>query len=122
MPQLLVEDAVKAYDGKVAVDHVSFEVQGGEVFGLLGPNGAGKSTLIRMTMDILRPDSGRIVLAGRPSTDADHDRLRRGPRPHRLSPRGARPLPQVQGPRRPRLLRAPEGDEGARGEEEGAGG
>ena len=75
MPQLLVEDAVKAYDGKVAVDHVSFEVQGGEVFGLLGPNGAGKSTLIRMTMDILRPDSGRIVLDGRPSTDADHDRI-----------------------------------------------
>ena len=75
MPQLLVEDAVKAYDGKVAVDHVSFEVNGGEVFGLLGPNGAGKSTLIRMTMDILRPDSGRILLDGRSSTDANHDRV-----------------------------------------------
>jgi ABC-2 type transport system ATP-binding protein len=75
MPQLLVDDAVKAYDGKVAVDHVSFEVNGGEVFGLLGPNGAGKSTLIRMTMDILRPDAGRILLDGRPSTNADHDRV-----------------------------------------------
>jgi ABC-2 type transport system ATP-binding protein len=75
MPQLTIENVVKAYDGKLAVDRVSFEVNGGEVFGLLGPNGAGKSTLIRMTMDILRPDSGRIVVNGRPSNDADHDRV-----------------------------------------------
>ena len=76
MPQLVIEDVVKAYDTKVAVDGVSFEVNGGEVFGLLGPNGAGKSTLIRMVMDILRPDSGRILVSGRPSTDADHDNAR----------------------------------------------
>jgi ABC-2 type transport system ATP-binding protein len=75
MPQLTIENVVKAYDGKLAVDHVSFEVNGGEVFGLLGPNGAGKSTLIRMTMDILRPDSGRIIVNGRPSANADHDRV-----------------------------------------------
>jgi ABC-2 type transport system ATP-binding protein len=75
MPQLLVESVCKSYDGKVAVDQVSFEVNGGEIFGLLGPNGAGKSTLIRMTMDILRPDSGRIMLDGRPSSDADHDKV-----------------------------------------------
>src|SRR5206468_8565615 len=70
-----IEEVVKAYDGKVAVDRVSFEVDGGEIFGLLGPNGAGKSTLIRMAMDILRPDSGRILLDGLPSTGADHDRV-----------------------------------------------
>jgi ABC-2 type transport system ATP-binding protein len=75
MPQIKIENVVKAYDGKVAVDQVSFEISGGEVFGLLGPNGAGKSTLIRMAMDILRPDSGRILLDGRPSTNADHDRV-----------------------------------------------
>ena len=75
MPQLAIENVVKAYDGKLAVDQVSFEVNGGEVFGLLGPNGAGKSTLIRMTMDILRPDSGRILINGRPSIDADHDKV-----------------------------------------------
>jgi ABC-2 type transport system ATP-binding protein len=75
MPQLSIENVVKAYDTKVAVDQVSFEVNGGEVFGLLGPNGAGKSTLIRMAMDILRPDSGRILVNGRPSNDADHDRV-----------------------------------------------
>ncbi len=75
MPQLSIENVVKAYDTKIAVDQVSFEVNGGEVFGLLGPNGAGKSTLIRMAMDILRPDSGRILVNGRPSTDADHDKV-----------------------------------------------
>jgi ABC-2 type transport system ATP-binding protein len=75
MPSLSVENVVKAYDGKVAVDQVSFEVQGGEVFGLLGPNGAGKSTLIRMAMDILRPDSGRILINGKPSINADHDEV-----------------------------------------------
>jgi ABC-2 type transport system ATP-binding protein len=75
MVQLSIENVAKAYDGKAAVDGVSFEVSGGEVFGLLGPNGAGKSTLIRMAMDILRPDSGRILLDGRPSTDADHDKV-----------------------------------------------
>jgi len=75
MAQLAIENVVKAYDGKLAVDRVSFEVNGGEVFGLLGPNGAGKSTLIRMTMDILRPDSGRILVNGRPSIDADHDKV-----------------------------------------------
>jgi ABC-2 type transport system ATP-binding protein len=75
MLQLAVEDVVKAYDAKIAVDHVSFDVSGGEVFGLLGPNGAGKSTLIRMAMDILRPDSGRILVNGKPSTGADHDRV-----------------------------------------------
>jgi ABC-2 type transport system ATP-binding protein len=75
MPHLAAEEVVKAYDQNVAVDRVSFEVDGGEVFGLLGPNGAGKSTLIRMTMDILRPDAGRILLDGAPSTSADHDRV-----------------------------------------------
>ncbi len=75
MPQLAIENVVKAYDAKLAVDHVSFEVNGGEVFGLLGPNGAGKSTLIRMVMDILRPDSGRILVNGRPSIGADHDKV-----------------------------------------------
>jgi ABC-2 type transport system ATP-binding protein len=75
MPRLLAENVVKAYDGKVAVDGVSFEVGGGEIFGLLGPNGAGKSTFIRMAMDILRPDAGRILINDRPSIDADHDRV-----------------------------------------------
>ncbi len=65
-----VEGLVKHYAHVRAVDGVSFHVARGEIFGLLGPNGAGKSTTIRMMMDILRPDSGRILLQGQPVSEA----------------------------------------------------
>ena len=48
----------------VAVDHVSFEVAEGEIFGILGPNGGGKSTLIRLMSTLLLPDSGEIQVFG----------------------------------------------------------
>jgi sodium transport system ATP-binding protein len=48
----------------VAVDHVSFDVQPGEVFGLLGPNGAGKTTCMRILCTVLKPTSGTAVVAG----------------------------------------------------------
>jgi len=63
---LEVRDVVKTYDGRAVVNRVSFQVQPGEVFALLGPNGAGKTTLIRMITDILKPDSGTILLEGQP--------------------------------------------------------
>jgi len=62
---LQVRQVTKSYDGRAVVDRVTFEVQPGEIFALLGPNGAGKTTLIRMITDILRPDSGEILLDGR---------------------------------------------------------
>jgi len=46
----------------VAVDHVSFDVQRGEIFGVLGPNGSGKSTLIRLIATLLLPDSGSLTV------------------------------------------------------------
>lgn len=49
---------------KTAVDHVSFCVKQGEVFGLLGPNGAGKTTTLRMLATLIRPDSGDAMLSG----------------------------------------------------------
>lgn len=65
----------KSYDRFRAVDDVSFEVREGEIFGLLGPNGAGKTTLMRILMDILRPDTGRALIGGKPSWDSDKDRI-----------------------------------------------
>ena len=75
MPALQFDHLRKAYAATVAVDDVTFEVRPGEVFGLLGPNGAGKTTLIRMLIDIIAPDDGRILLDGRPIAPADRDRI-----------------------------------------------
>ena len=59
-----VEGISKRFGAVLAVDNVSFMVQGGEIFGLLGPNGAGKSTLIRMLTTLVPPTSGTAVVAG----------------------------------------------------------
>jgi len=53
----------------VAVNHLSFHVSSGEVYGLLGPNGAGKTTTLRMIMGLLEPDSGYVEISGIRSTN-----------------------------------------------------
>jgi ABC-2 type transport system ATP-binding protein len=68
-----VEHVSKRFDKTVALDDVSLEVGHGEIFGLLGPNGAGKTTLIRTILDIIKPDTGRIELFGRPFRPEDRD-------------------------------------------------
>ncbi|HRN36101.1 MAG TPA: ABC transporter ATP-binding protein [Flavobacteriales bacterium] len=68
---LSVENVVKRFGDHVALDGVSMDVPKGKIFGLLGPNGAGKTTLIRIITRITGPDSGRVLLNGRPMTDAD---------------------------------------------------
>lgn len=70
-----VEHISKAFGTFRAVDDLSFEVRRGEIFAMLGPNGAGKSTTMRMILDILKPDSGRIAVLGAPLTDATKDRI-----------------------------------------------
>jgi ABC-2 type transport system ATP-binding protein len=59
-----VKELIKFYGSLLAVDHVNFEVKGGEIFGLLGPNGAGKTTTIRMICGMLRPTSGTAIISG----------------------------------------------------------
>jgi ABC-2 type transport system ATP-binding protein len=59
-------DLTKRYDGKLAVDHLSFTVQPGQVTGFLGPNGAGKSTTMRLILGLDRPDEGTATINGRP--------------------------------------------------------
>lgn len=49
---------------KTAVDHLSFEVFSGEIYGLLGPNGAGKTTTLRMLAALVKPDSGDAIIEG----------------------------------------------------------
>ena len=61
---LSIQDVVKTYGDYQAVNHVSFDVPKGSVFGLLGPNGAGKTSLIRMITTITGPDAGAIYLDG----------------------------------------------------------
>jgi ABC-2 type transport system ATP-binding protein len=66
MPESAVEirDLVKCFGDFVAVDHVSMQVERGEIFGFLGPNGAGKSTTIRMLCGLLKPTSGTAFVGG----------------------------------------------------------
>jgi len=59
-----VENLVKRFGEFVAVDHISFRVQKGEIFGFLGPNGAGKSTTIRILCGLLIPTSGKASVVG----------------------------------------------------------
>ncbi len=61
---LKLENIVKSFDSKTVLGDVSFLVKKGEIFGLLGPNGAGKTTMIRIILDILKPDSGKVEIFG----------------------------------------------------------
>ena len=63
MAAITVRDLTRRFGAFTAVDHVSFDVGQGEVFGFLGANGAGKSTTIRMLCGLLRPTSGTAVIA-----------------------------------------------------------
>jgi len=63
-PAIEVRDLVRRFGSFVAVDHVSFTVKRGEIFGLLGPNGAGKSTTFRMLCGLLPPSGGSARVAG----------------------------------------------------------
>lgn len=63
-PLIETVDLVKKYGDKLAVDNVSIEVYGGEIFGFLGPNGAGKTTTIKMIVGLLQPSSGIVKVAG----------------------------------------------------------
>ena len=59
-----VEDLTRRFGDFVAVDHVSFQVQKGEIVGYLGPNGSGKTTTIRMLLGLLRPTEGKATVLG----------------------------------------------------------
>jgi len=59
-----VSELSKYFGQLLAVDHVSFEVESGEIFGFLGPNGAGKTTTLRMLTNLTRPSEGSALILG----------------------------------------------------------
>lgn len=66
--KLRTEDLVKKYKSRTVVNHVSVEVEQGEIVGLLGPNGAGKTTTFYMTVGLVTPNNGKIFLDDREIT------------------------------------------------------
>ncbi|HVD92953.1 MAG TPA: ABC transporter ATP-binding protein [Vicinamibacterales bacterium] len=66
----------RRFGERVAVEDVSFDVRGGEVFGLVGPNGAGKTTTLRMLGGLIPPTSGVVSVFGQPFTRANGAALR----------------------------------------------
>ncbi len=63
---IVVKDLTKVYDQTIAVDHISFHIKKGNVYGFLGPNGAGKSTTMNMITGFLPPTEGTVTIC-------DHD-------------------------------------------------
>jgi len=67
---LQLRQVSKRFGKTLAVDNLDLDIPKGCIYGMIGPNGAGKTTTIRMIMNILMPDSGEILIAGKP-TDAE---------------------------------------------------
>ena len=72
---LATERLAKKYGSQVALDGLDLRVPTGVVYGFLGPNGAGKTTTMRILTGLIRPDSGRVELLGRPFGRGDRKRL-----------------------------------------------
>jgi lipopolysaccharide export system ATP-binding protein len=69
MQTLATDDIAKSYRGRRVVNGVSLHINQAEVVGLLGPNGAGKTTTFYMTVGLIPPDSGRVLMDGEDITD-----------------------------------------------------
>ena len=77
--RLYTKDLVKRYKARTVVDHVSIEVNQGEIVGLLGPNGAGKTTTFYMIVGLIKPNEGQIFLEDQEITkDPVYKRAQKG--------------------------------------------
>ncbi len=63
-PAIVAKELTKSFPGVRAVDHLTFDVNAGEIFGLVGPDGAGKTTTLRMLAGVMPPDAGQAAVAG----------------------------------------------------------
>jgi ABC-2 type transport system ATP-binding protein len=75
MNAIEVSQVSKSFKGTRAVNDLSFTVGTGEVFGMVGPNGAGKTTTLRMLMDIIKPDTGEIIILGEAINEETKNRI-----------------------------------------------
>ncbi|NOY09693.1 MAG: ATP-binding cassette domain-containing protein [Spirochaetes bacterium] len=77
MTENLIEliNVEKSFSSLKAADNITFSVKRGSIYGLLGPNGAGKTTIIRMIMNILAPDRGRITINGKKISEDSKDSI-----------------------------------------------
>ena len=73
MAAIDIAGVTKTFGSHVAVDDLSLSVDEGTIYGFIGPNGSGKTTTLRMIMNILLPDRGRIQVLGRSGSGAAHD-------------------------------------------------
>jgi lipopolysaccharide export system ATP-binding protein len=79
MTTLYLQNLIKKYGGRQVVNSVSLDIGSGDVVGLLGPNGAGKTTTFYMTVGLIKPDGGNVLLDDEDITDYPmHIRSRRG--------------------------------------------
>lgn len=76
-PAIMAEDLTQRFGDFVAVDHVSFRIERGEIFGFLGSNGCGKSTTMKMLTGLLPATSGRAEMFGKPVNVRDIETRRR---------------------------------------------
>jgi len=74
-PAIVIDRVTKRFGRTVAVDDLSLDVPQGSVYGFIGPNGSGKTTTLRMIMNILLPDAGRVSVLGDDRTVAARDRI-----------------------------------------------
>ena len=73
---LTASHLTRRFDERIAVEDVSFEVGGGEIFALLGPNGAGKTTTLRMLAGLIESSSGAVLIDGERLARASYSRFR----------------------------------------------
>ena len=74
---IALESIAKSYGQAHALESLTLTIARGETTALIGPSGCGKSTLIRILAGLIRPDAGRVVIDGRPLTEATIDEERR---------------------------------------------
>lgn len=72
---LAIDGISKRYGSVIALDHMTFSLYAGELFGFVGPNGAGKTTTMRIVLGVLASDSGAVLWNGAPITFADRRRI-----------------------------------------------